>query len=418
VAEAVDPVAPDDLAAALHEEVGRLPERLRAAVVLCEFEGLSGEEAAGRLGCAVGTVKSRLARARERLRGRLDRRGISAAVGFPAAASGPVPPALLDSTVAAVVYGAGGRAGRLVTAAVAAWEAGVLRAMLMSKLKSVAVVLSFGLLAAGTTVLALGQIVKSKDTADQAAGKAEPELSNDQVLAVMARSRIEAARRVRDDSFRRYQGGEISLVQYYEAQMHYTDALLAVAQDPADRLAILRAQLKGTKALEVATRRLFERGGATRADVALAEYHRLDAAVRLAEAETGRRASLRTPLPPGLAEGATSLAVADEFARAEATLELQALLEKTVVLDLPDSSTLEAALKRLKEASTGLFDAGSPIYVDPKGIERAKVTMQTPVTVPKTACTLREAFRLVLEPIGLTYSVKDGLVWITAKAAD
>ena len=41
-------------AAAVHEEVARLPERYRHAVVLCHFEGLTQAEAARRLGCAPG----------------------------------------------------------------------------------------------------------------------------------------------------------------------------------------------------------------------------------------------------------------------------------------------------------------------------------------------------------------------------
>ena len=56
-------------------EIERLPERFRAPVVLHYFEGLSTEATAQRLGCARGTVLSRLARARERLRRRLERRG-------------------------------------------------------------------------------------------------------------------------------------------------------------------------------------------------------------------------------------------------------------------------------------------------------------------------------------------------------
>src|SRR6185312_3302839 len=52
----------------LIEEIERLPEAYRLSVVLCYLEGLSTEEAARRLGCPKGTVLSRLARARDRLR--------------------------------------------------------------------------------------------------------------------------------------------------------------------------------------------------------------------------------------------------------------------------------------------------------------------------------------------------------------
>jgi RNA polymerase sigma-70 factor (ECF subfamily) len=43
--------------------IASLPDHYRQAVVLCHLCELSYEEAAGRLGCAVGTVRSRLNRA-------------------------------------------------------------------------------------------------------------------------------------------------------------------------------------------------------------------------------------------------------------------------------------------------------------------------------------------------------------------
>ncbi len=65
-------------------EVDQLPERFRAPVVLHYLEGLSTEATAQRLGCARGTVLSRLSRARDRLRRRLERRGAVPAVLIPA----------------------------------------------------------------------------------------------------------------------------------------------------------------------------------------------------------------------------------------------------------------------------------------------------------------------------------------------
>lgn len=72
-------VAPEDGGAGSPEEterllsaLARLPAAQQAVVSLHYFEGLSVEQAASALGCRCGTVKSRLARAREALRGLLN----------------------------------------------------------------------------------------------------------------------------------------------------------------------------------------------------------------------------------------------------------------------------------------------------------------------------------------------------------
>ena len=56
-----------DEAAGLRRAIAALPERYREAVVFCDLEGMSYEEAAAAMGCVVGTVRSRLFRARELL---------------------------------------------------------------------------------------------------------------------------------------------------------------------------------------------------------------------------------------------------------------------------------------------------------------------------------------------------------------
>jgi len=53
------------IAIAVNEAVESLPEELRSAIILREMEGLSYEEIAESMGCPIGTVRSRIFRARE-----------------------------------------------------------------------------------------------------------------------------------------------------------------------------------------------------------------------------------------------------------------------------------------------------------------------------------------------------------------
>jgi RNA polymerase sigma-70 factor (ECF subfamily) len=60
-------MARDHATRALRRAILRLPVHYREVVVLCELNGLSYEEAAAIAGCPVGTVRSRLSRARQML---------------------------------------------------------------------------------------------------------------------------------------------------------------------------------------------------------------------------------------------------------------------------------------------------------------------------------------------------------------
>ncbi|MFO0907187.1 MAG: efflux RND transporter periplasmic adaptor subunit [Isosphaeraceae bacterium] len=90
------PVPLDEPAFRLHAEIARLPERYRVPIILCDLEGSTVEQAARHLAVPVGTIKSRLARGRSRLRDRLQGREESIRDG-----STPVslPPALLVVTL-------------------------------------------------------------------------------------------------------------------------------------------------------------------------------------------------------------------------------------------------------------------------------------------------------------------------------
>ena len=118
----------------IQEEVRLLPEKYRSVVLLCYWEGLTQEQAAHRLGCPIGTVRSRMARARDLLRRRLVRRGLAptaGAVAAPARSGGrsrgvrsvAVPPGLVLSSVQAAMRVAAGQAtAEVVSANVASWS--------------------------------------------------------------------------------------------------------------------------------------------------------------------------------------------------------------------------------------------------------------------------------------------------------
>jgi RNA polymerase sigma factor (sigma-70 family) len=141
----------------LDEELNHLPRKYHAPLVLCYLEGKTHEEAARELRWPVGTVKGRLARAREMLRLRLLHRGFLVPAGLAGTlfveetAAAAVPAALNHATLRAVILCAAGEAAAgVVSADVAALVEGVTRAMFMTKLRIVAtVLLAMGLLGTG-----------------------------------------------------------------------------------------------------------------------------------------------------------------------------------------------------------------------------------------------------------------------------
>lgn len=155
-----DDVSWREMCGILDEELARLPEKYRAPLLLCFLEGQTRDEAATRLGWPLGTLKSRLERARELLRQRLVRRGLalSGTLIVPAitenVSSAAVPSSLVVSTAhAALLFAAGETGVGVISMQAATLAKGALSTMLATSLKTASAVLLTMTLVAGGVVL-------------------------------------------------------------------------------------------------------------------------------------------------------------------------------------------------------------------------------------------------------------------------
>ena len=182
---ATEPTSADDLRAAVHREVARLPERFRRPVVLCHLEGLTHAQAAAELSQGEATVRRRLAEAKALLRSRLERRGLAPAVGLlgllgASRTQAAVPEAL---AIGAARAACGVVLGRVAMSPAAALGTRVLRGMLLARMMPsaalivVAAGLATAVVATSTparrSMVASGELIRAVEAeAQEAAGAA------------------------------------------------------------------------------------------------------------------------------------------------------------------------------------------------------------------------------------------------------
>ncbi len=331
----------------IHEEVQRLPEKYRTPVVLCYLQGLTHEEAAERLRWPLGTVKGRLARAREMLRSRLTRRGMAFSSGvlfleLARDASATVPNSLVESTIRAATAASSGRvAVGLISAQAVALSEGVLRTMFMTQLKTVGVLLLVaGLLTTSAGVVAyqapgpgrqpvttesapVSQIRKSAQIAsnpevardlqkaqEKASTKAGATETTPQLPGGLDERERSLAQGVFDDLYRLYRDGEMNDVE--RANTWSLRVLEAESHSQAGRRPAAKAHLKRMESLLETSRKRFDAGHAARVEVAEADFYVIRAQKLLENAASAgpvqATASSGPASDPAVAGGPTSAA--------------------------------------------------------------------------------------------------------------
>ena len=314
--DAADEAIGQDVRPILDEEIQRLPEKYRLPIILCYLEGQTNDEAAKMLNCPRGTIATRLARARERLRSRLLRRGLRLSSATLAvllsdnAMSAAIPPLLVGQTAKVVLSGT-------ASASITTLMEGVLHAMFVNKIKaSLAVVLMVAALGgAGVGSYYLrAQLPGDKRVApderleklledwkkplkrpEEAARDKKPTPMTKERFQKLLKERRDMAEEVWKIRYALYKDGSnepgtnapTTLRMLLDASKQLMKAELELSKNKAERLEARKKHLKWAKETTNITEAHYRVGRVSRASFASALYEQLDAEIEL-EREKGR----------------------------------------------------------------------------------------------------------------------------------
>ena len=405
----------NDFGDVLHQEIEQLPEKYRKAIVLCELEGLTEGQAAQRLEWPIGTVRTRLRRGRERLRGHLLRRGVAptavllGAVGSSEAASISVPAVLARSTIEAVVQPA---TTKTVPAAVSALTAAVCRAMFLTKLTiplvALLVVGTASLMAVQTLTFtrAKPKPIGSATRTTSARIKAEPDVpiaSSPPNLQVSPPT-VEILAKLQEplDMVFPRETPLDDVLKYITRVTKYgdrpSDPGIPIYVDPFG-LQEVKKSLKSTVTINVTGVPLKVTLPRVLAQLGLA-YLVGDGVLFISsssriDAELTRKIVLTWDGSPRTAQALKKL-------------------DEPIAISFPEETPLNEVLKYIKKATTTPSFPGIPIFVDPAALQEVDRSLRSTVKIDLEGVPLRTSLRLVAEQLRLAYYVNEGNVIVSS----
>lgn len=322
-----DPLVRAELRSAIDDEINRLSDAQRLAVILCCLEGLTHEQAARQLGWPVGTVESRLCRGRQRLQKRLIRRGIAPAVGMGAGlsasdATASLPASLVEATVhlAKATMSSGFRASQGASFVAATLAERSIQAMFWNKIGISALAFASVVLMATGSAVGLYRVRGAVQSAPKKAVETPPSKPKAQAktvpgpvvdpaedsamlskLSERTKTRLQLARKVRDHYFRLYQDGRVDLERFLAEEKHFTDVIESEVLPRAEasaRIDYLEVRLRGFKRLEKLIKAQAEKGLTLEIEADVGQLLALEAEEKLERARADQPKSVPRSVAP------------------------------------------------------------------------------------------------------------------------